>query len=121
MPAPIIVVHDNSQIRELATDALRAAGYEVAAFDSSMAVLDAMGSPTRLRVLVTRADFGPGQLHGVGLARMVRVRQPGARIVFVAREENRGHTVDLGTFLPVPLDPAALVDVVGRLLVAPAG
>ena len=51
---------------------------------------------------------------------MVRHRQPGASIVFVAQERNREHTADLGEFLPVPLDPKALVDVVGRLVVEPA-
>ena len=61
MPAAVIVDHDNSYIRGLATNALRAARYEVTAFDSPMAVLDAMDSPTRIRVMVTRVDFRAGQ------------------------------------------------------------
>ena len=120
MPAAVIVVHDNSQIRELATNALRDAGYEVTAFDSPMAVLDVLDSPMRLRVLVTRVDFGPSKLNGTALARMVRLKQPAARIVFVARDRNRPHTADLGEFLPMPLDASGLVDVVGRLLLEPA-
>lgn len=119
MPAPIIVVHDNSHTRGVATNALRDAGYEVTAFDNPMAVLDALDSPTRLRLLVTRMDFGAGKLNGAALARMVRYRQPAAQVVFVARDENRDYTTDLGEFLPVPLDPKALVDVVGRLMVEP--
>ena len=70
MPAPVIVVHDDDETRGLATHVLRDAGYEVMAFDSPMAVLDALDSPTRLRVLVTRVDFGPGTLNGASLARM---------------------------------------------------
>jgi hypothetical protein len=62
MPIPVVVVHDDYETRGLAADTLRAAGYEVAAFDSPMRVLDAMDSPTRIRVLVTRVDFGPGKL-----------------------------------------------------------
>jgi hypothetical protein len=84
-----------------------------------MTALDAMDSPTRVRVLVTRVDFGPGKLNGAALARMVSVKQPAARVVFIAQEQNRHHTRGLGGFLPVPLDPKALVDVVGRLLVEP--
>jgi DNA-binding NtrC family response regulator len=119
MPTPVIVVHDNFDTRELAANALRDAGHEVTAFDNPMAVLDAMDTPTRVHVLVTRVDFGPGQLNGAALARMVRLKQPAARIVFIAREQNRHHTAELGDFLPAPLDPEALVDFVGRLVAEP--
>ncbi len=116
MPAPIIVVHDNSDTRGLATHALRDAGYEVTAYDSPMAVLKVLDNPTRIRVLVTRVDFGAGKLNGAALARMVRYRQPAAKVVFVALDENREYTTELGEFLPMPLDPKALVGVVGRLV-----
>ena len=119
MPTTAIVVHDDDETRELATNALRDAGYEVTAFDSPMQVLVAMDCHTWIRVLVTRVDFGRGKLNGASLARMVRHKQPAARVVFVAQERNREHTADLGEFLSAPLDPKALVDVVGRLLVEP--
>jgi hypothetical protein len=48
---------------------------------------------------------------------MVRHKQPSAKVVFVARDQNRPYTTELGEFLPMPLDPKALVDVVSRLLV----
>ena len=119
MPAPIIVVHDDPDTRGLAANALRDAGYEVTAFDNPMAVLDAMDRDAGIRVLVTRVDFGPGKLNGAALARMVRHKQPTAGVVFVARDENRRYTTELGEFLPMPLDPEVLVDVVGRLVVEP--
>ena len=119
MPTPIIVVHDDDKTRELAANALRDAGYEVAAFGNPMRVLDAMDGPTRIRVLVTRVDFGPGKLNGAALARMIRHKQPTAKVVFVARDENRPYTTELGEFLSVPLDPEALVDAVGRLVPPP--
>jgi DNA-binding NtrC family response regulator len=117
----VIVVHDDDAIRELATNALRNAGYEVTAFTSPMQVLDAMDAATRSGVVVTRVDFGAGTLNGVALARMVRLRQPATKVVFVALDENRLHTTDQGEFLPMPLNPQALVAVVGRLLVEPVG
>lgn len=120
MPTPIIVVHDDPDTRGSATNALRDAGYEVTAFDNPMSVLDALDIPTHLRLLITRVDFGPGKLNGAALARMVRQKQPTAEVVFVALDQNRRYTTELGEFLPAPLDPAALVDVVGRLLVEPA-
>ena len=115
-----IVVHDDDATRELATNVLRDAGYGVTAFTSPMQVLDTMDAATRIGVVVTRVNFGSGTLNGVALARMVRLRQPATKIVFVALDENRGYTAELGEFLPMPLDPKALADVVGRLLVEPA-
>jgi hypothetical protein len=49
-----------------------------------MAALDAIEVGSRLRVLVTRVDFGPGKPNGIALARMVRVKRPGTKVVFVA-------------------------------------
>jgi DNA-binding NtrC family response regulator len=116
-----IVVHDDDATRELATNTLRAAGYEVTAFTSPMQVLDAMDAATRIGVMVTRVDFGAGTLNGVALARMVRLRQPATKVVFVALDENRLHTIDQGEFLPMPLDAQTLVEVVDGLLVEPVG
>jgi hypothetical protein len=33
------------------------------------------------------AEFGPGKPHGVALARMVRLKRPGTKVVFVASAE----------------------------------
>ena len=72
---------------------------------------------TRIRVLINRVAFGPGKLNGVALARMVRVKRPGTKVVFVARTEHpirRG----LGVFLPQPLYADLLVATATRLFAA---
>jgi hypothetical protein len=69
-------------------------------------------------VLVTRVDFGPGKPNGIALARMVRVKRPSTKVVFVAREEYAAHAEGLGVFLPMLLtNPDILVATVSRLLV----
>ena len=88
MPAAVIVVHDEQDVRDLAVAALRAAFLEVVGFEDPMAALAAMEASSRVRVLVTRVVFGPGKPHGVALALMVRVKRPGTKVVFIAREEN---------------------------------
>jgi DNA-binding NtrC family response regulator len=117
MPAPVLVVHDERNTRELAVSALREAFLEAVGFADPMAALDAIEASSRVRVLVTRVTFGPGKLNGVALARMVRVKRPGTKVVFVAREEYAPHTEGLGVFLPMPLNPEIFVPTVGRLLV----
>ena len=36
--------------------------------------------------------FPEGTPHGVSLACMARMKKPGVRVLFVARDENREHT-----------------------------
>ena len=116
MPAPVLVVHDEQETRELAVTTLRAAYLGVVGFEDPMAALDAIETDSRVRVLVTRVVFGPGKPNGVALARMVRLKRPGTKVVFVARAENEPHTEGLGVLLPRPLNPDILVATVGRLL-----
>ena len=118
MPAAVLVVHDEQSTRELAVTALRAAFLEVVGFADPMTALDAIEASSRVRVLVTRVVFG-GKPNGVALACMVRVKRPGTKVVFVAREENAPHTEGLGVFLPRPLNPDILVATVSRVLRSP--
>ena len=60
MPAAVLVVHNEANICELAVAALRAAFIDVTGFDDPMAALNAIEDDTRVRVLVTRVGFGPG-------------------------------------------------------------
>ena len=77
---------------------------------------------SRVRLLITRVDFGLGNVNDVALARMLMAKQPNIKVLFAARAEHRHHTESVtGAFLPLPLDAQALVDEVGRLLAEPDG
>jgi DNA-binding NtrC family response regulator len=119
MPAPVLVVHNEFDTRELALTALRGAGREAAGFADPMIALDAIETASSVCLLVTGVDFGQGKINGVALARMMKVKRLGLQAVFVASLEDHPHTEGVGDFLPTPLDPQALVDVVGHLLTAP--
>jgi DNA-binding NtrC family response regulator len=116
MPAPVLVVHEDPNTRELALSALRAAGHEVVAFADPIVALDAIESDSRVRVLVTSVTFPARKPNGVSLARMVRVKRPGIKVVFIAALEDHPFTEGVGEVLPLALDPQALVDAVGRLM-----
>jgi hypothetical protein len=68
MPAPVLVVHDEQNTRELAVSALREAFLEAVGFDDPMKALDAIEASSRVRVLATCVMFAPGKLNGVALA-----------------------------------------------------
>ena len=92
MPAAVLVVHNERDTRDLAVTALRAAFLEAVGFEDPMAALDAIEKAgSRVRVLVTRVAFKPGKPNGIALARMVRLKRPGTKVVFVAREEYAAH------------------------------
>jgi DNA-binding NtrC family response regulator len=120
MSATVLVVHSDTDARELMLSALRTAGFDVAGFGDPMIALDAVEVDSRVKVLVTRINFGEGRLNGVALARMLRhnIRRD-IRVVFVGRWENRRHVRDgEGEFIRHPISPEALVDAVGRALTA---
>jgi DNA-binding response OmpR family regulator len=103
MPAPVLVAHDDKATRELAVAALIAAGLAAVGFHDPMVALDAVEDDSRVRVLVTRVDFGAGKLNGVALARMLKLKRPDVKILFLALPENRKHAEGMGEFLPMPL------------------
>ena len=122
MPATIVIVYDNNRVRCAAILAIRAAGHDVAAFADPMTALDAVEQNSRVRVLVSRIDFGPGRLNGVALAQMLRVKQitqdgrSSLRPIFLDRSDNRHHATGIGAFVPVPFDVPTLVAAIGTAL-----
>ena len=101
MPAAVLVVHDEQNTRDLAVNALRAAFLEAVGFEAPLAALAAIEASSRVRILVTRVVFGAGRLNGVALARMVRVKWPGTKVVFIAR---MGERTSHGRSRRVPTD-----------------
>jgi DNA-binding NtrC family response regulator len=116
VPARIVLVHDDEAFATAATIALRNAGHDVATFTDSTLALDALLSPKSVEVLVTRMQFAPGKPAGVALARMTRVKRSGLKVVFTALPEYARYAEGLGPFLPMPVDLADLLEVVGGLL-----
>jgi DNA-binding NtrC family response regulator len=118
MPDPVLVVHDDASTRDLAVTALNAAGLRAAGFSDPMAALTMLEVGSAARVLVTRVDFGIGKLNGAALARMLRLKRPDLKVVFLALSINQEYTDGLGEFMSMPVDPHVLVDAVARALTA---
>jgi DNA-binding NtrC family response regulator len=116
MPARIVLVHDGSDFLRKAAAAIRAAGYEVAAFDRSMAALDALRNGQSVQLLITRVEFPPGSPHGVSLANVARNKIPNLKVLFIARPEHRRYTDGASEFMPAPVSIPELIDRVSELL-----
>jgi DNA-binding NtrC family response regulator len=116
MAAPIAVVHNDRELRELIILTLRAAGHHTAGFEDPGRALDAIEADPGFRALVTRFNFGQGKLNGVALGRMLRLSRPGFKILFVGRAENAEHAAGVGEFLPLPLNLHHLAHIVASFL-----
>jgi DNA-binding response OmpR family regulator len=116
MPARIVLVHDDADFREPTVAALRAAGYDVAAYNNSLAALDAFEAAASVQLLITRMSFPPGSPHGASLASMARRKIPGLKVLFVAQPERREHTEGLGEFMAAPVSIPELVKRVSAML-----
>jgi DNA-binding NtrC family response regulator len=81
MPAPVLVVHDDAGTCDLAVATLNTAGLTAVGFADPVRALDAIEADSRVRVLVTRVDFGVGKLNGAALARILRIKRPGVNAV----------------------------------------
>ena len=78
--ARIMVVDDDPDVRFFLTTLLDELGHDVEAFEDAEAALAALdGSPPDLILI----DFAMPKLNGAQLARIVRERYPGLRIIFV--------------------------------------
>jgi DNA-binding response OmpR family regulator len=121
MPARIVVVHDDPKFRQCAVAALQAAGYDVEAFPGSMEAINALDAAEGIDLLITRVMFPPGTPNGVSLARMARMKKPGIRVLFAARDENREHTEGVGEFLTIPVSGSEIAATVTCMLTRDAG
>jgi two-component system cell cycle sensor histidine kinase/response regulator CckA len=117
-PPRVVVVEDESSVRELLTHALEKNGFRVHAFGSAEEAAEV--PPASYDVLLTDISL-PG-MTGVELARRVRGQVPDARILLMsgfAREEYLTPADDL-PFIGKPFTSRAIVERLRAILAEPA-
>ena len=78
----VLVVEDESTIRELIAEELQEAGYRIIAVGDGLAALNVLQSDERVDLLLT--DVGlPGGLNGRQVADAGRVTRPGLQVLFI--------------------------------------
>ena len=123
-PAPFVgrsgrlmVVDDDSLVRELVGEQLRCAGYEVAVFADGAAALAGLDAGLTPDLLLT--DFSMAEMNGVDLARAARLRRPHLPVVVLT-----GYMSDAAdavgdddfSLLRKPIDGDALIGRVSGLI-----
>ena len=117
MVAPVVIAHDDPEFLRNVEATFRSIGIEPAAFQSSIAALEAVERADTVRVLVTRDNFsGRGDPNGISLLMVARRRVPDLKAVFVCSDATRHLAADYGVAFSEPVAPTDIVQVVQQLL-----
>ena len=116
MPASIVVVLDEADFAERVSRLLASVGHDAIALPNSMAALAALQNARQIELLVTCADFGPGQPNGVALARMAKSKRPGIKVLFVGEDNLQPFVEGLGTLMVSPVTSEQVAAAVTDLL-----
>ena len=123
-PKMILFVEDESLSRRAFAQILRSKGYQVAEAQNGVEALEVLNTGTEV---LTKKAFDlvitdlvlPG-LHGVNLIHQIRARWPNMPILVTSGylSDGPGKVILEGfaEFIQKPIDPAALIAAVGRLL-----
>ncbi|HET8637343.1 MAG TPA: response regulator [Acidobacteriaceae bacterium] len=115
----IIVVHYDPEFLVGAAQMLQQAGFEVAAFENSLAAWDAVKQPG-LEMLITKVRVPDGQPNGVALAQMALQYQRALKVIFLSSDpRDSDFTNGLGISLSMPLQPAAMAAYAARMMGKP--
>lgn len=120
-PLVVLVVEDEVLVRMLACDILTEGGYhpiEAVNAEEALVLIDARPD---IAAMFTDVDM-PGEINGLGLARLVALRTPGLPIIVTtgAAQVAPGDLPPSARFLTKPYSPSVLLQMVANLTEPPA-
>jgi len=83
MSASILVLEDDAAMGRLISRRLKSAGHRVCLFAHALPALDEIDAGGTFDLYLLDVTMPAGELHGLAFARMIRIRFPNARIIFV--------------------------------------
>jgi CheY-like chemotaxis protein len=118
MAASILVVEDDEAMGRLIRHWLEAAGHRVRVLTHAGPALDQIGDQATFDLYLLDVMMPAGELHGLALARMIKMRFHDARIIFVTGDPDLIGAPDkaLGPVIPKPIDFPKLLSEIERLL-----
>ncbi len=113
----ILLVEDETRVRELAGEALRTAGYRVVEASDGVEALERLAEVGPIDLLVS--DIVMPRMNGVELTRRLRAEQPDVPVVLVSGYPDRLGGADATpipacSYLPKPFRPSELLEMVAK-------
>src|SRR4051794_31108506 len=112
----VLVVDDDSDVRDLAIEILAESGYRVLAAGDGGEALRVLAIDPEIDLLFT--DIVMPGLDGVALARAAAALRPGLKIIYASGYAADAALGDAETLLAKPYRPAQLAFEIGRALTA---
>ena len=118
MSANILVLEDDEAMHRLILRRLERAGHRVSIFAHAGPALDAIDAGQSFDLYLLDVKMPVGELHGLALARMITVRFPNARILFLTSDPDLVPAADklLGPVFAKPVDFNVLLKEIERRL-----
>jgi CheY-like chemotaxis protein len=118
MGASILVLEDDEAVGRVIGRRLEAAGHHVRVFAHAGPALDHIDGGAKFDLYLLDVAMPSGELHGLGLARMLTMRFADPRIVFVTGNPHliAGPDKMLGPVFAKPIDFKKLLAEIERLL-----
>lgn len=116
MPARIVIVQDDPELRYDLVLNLRAQGHDVSAYADPLIAWSALEATRRVEVLITSIQFSPGRSNGLALALMARSKRAGLKILFMAQPDCTKDVAELGECLRLPIRVSEVVETVEGVL-----
>jgi CheY-like chemotaxis protein len=112
----ILVVEDEGLVRQMSVDELADAGYQVLEAANSREAIDILEAGVGVAVLFTDVNM-PGDLDGLGLARLVHERWPNVRLLVTSGGQRAGpeDVPDDGLFIAKPYSLQRMCSLVDQL------
>ncbi|HLY80834.1 MAG TPA: response regulator [Caulobacteraceae bacterium] len=117
----VLVVEDDGLVRQMSADELAEAGYQVLEAANSREAIAILESGVRVEVLFTDVNM-PGELDGLGLARLAHDRWPRVRLLVTSGGARAGpeDVPDEGRFISKPYSLRRMCSLVDELVGARA-
>jgi len=118
VPAQILVVHDDPTFCQALAVTLRTQGHTVAVCFDPIPAWEALPSDHKVKVLVTRINFGAGKTNGLALARRAVSNRPCTQVVYLCAPDEREFLPEEAVFHMMPYNAALVAKTVAGLLSA---
>lgn len=113
--ATVLVVEDDTQLRELVSSTLRNAGFQVVEKETADDAIEYLKDPDRVSLVF--ADLRtPGKLHGIEFAQALKNNFPGVKIILTSGKVSRDDVPVGMLFLPKPYILARIIAEVRAML-----
>ena len=118
--ARILVLEDDEAVGRMIFRRLAAAGHRVHVFAQAGPALDEIDRGASFDLYLLDVKMPAGELHGLALARMIKIRDPNPRIIFATGDPHLVAAVDrqIGPVFAKPIDFIELLKEIERQLAA---